>query len=79
MMSIQEIQDIVSGVEEKLGWVFFPDEIEDVLQYTIRKAALNRKGDDYIPILFENELRDSVMREKINYMGRKNLCARSAT
>lgn len=79
MMSQDEIQSIASGVEEKLGWVFTPEEVEDVLKYTVRKATLNHKGEDYIPILFENELRDSVMRAAINYMGRKNLCARNAT
>lgn len=78
-MSADEIQSIVSGVEEKLGWVFDPEDIENVLEHTIRKAALNHKGEDYIPILFENELRDSVMREVINYMGRKNRCAANAT
>lgn len=77
-MSTDEIQSIVSGVEEKLGWVFDPEDIENVLEHTIRKAALNHKGEDYIPILFENELRDSGMREAINYIGRMNRCVRYA-
>lgn len=79
MINQEEVQKIVLGVEENLGWEFTEKEVEDVLKYTIRKAELNHKDDSYIPILFENELRDAVMREVINYMGRGNLCARSAT
>lgn len=78
-MSADEIQSIVLGVEEKLGWEFSQEEVDKILKYTIRKATLNHKGEDYIPILFENELRDSVMREVINYMGRKNRCVANAT
>lgn len=79
MIRQEKIREIVFRVEEKFGWEFSPEEIDNVLKHTIRKAALNHKEESYIPILFENELQDSVMREVINYMGRKNLCARSAT
>lgn len=78
-MSELEIQSIVSGVEKKLGWAFDPNEVDSILAYTKRKADLNGKGPDYVPILFENELRDFVMREVINYIGRENRCALSAT
>lgn len=79
MIRQEEIQEIVFRVEEKLGWEFSLEEIDGVLKHTIRKVVLNHKEESYVPILFENELRDSAMREAINYMGRKNLCAKSAT
>ena len=53
------------------------DDIAEIIRYTVRKADLNHKDADYVPLLFENELRDHVMRERINEMGRRNLCARS--
>lgn len=77
-MSRQEIQEIVSGVEEKLGWIFVPEEVECVLQYTIHKSAMLQKSNDYIPILFENELRDLVIRAEINHLRRKNICVQNA-
>jgi hypothetical protein len=77
-MNQGETERIVLEVENKTGWVFMPEEVQEILAYTIRKAVLNNKSEEYIPILFENELRDAVMRDYINLMGRKNLCAKSA-
>ena len=62
----------VEEVEAKVGYEFSEDEVLDVLAYTVRKCEINGKGEDYIPILFENELRDFVMREAINYFGYLN-------
>lgn len=76
-MSEEEAQKIVSGVENKLGWKFDSKEVDSILAFTQRKADLNGKGSDYVPILFENELRDFVMRMIVNYTGRKNRCASS--
>ena len=59
--------------------LFRLEDIHTALQYTERKAKLNGKGDDYIPVLFENELRDFVMREIINTRGRMNKCVIPAT
>ena len=61
-MSAEKIRNIVLGLEEKLGLEFTPDEVDRILKHTIRKAALNHKGEDYIPILFENELQDAAIR-----------------
>lgn len=76
-MSPKEIQRIVFRVEAKTGWTFSLQEMWEILMYTKRKAALNRKDEEYVPILFENELRDFVMRKVINDRGRKNECVRS--
>lgn len=72
------IDDIVSEVEEKTGYIFDEAEVRDVFAYTVRKCEINRKGPDYIPILFENELRDYLMRAYINMRGKQNRRARLA-
>ena len=67
-----ELVDIVESVEKKTGWKFCPKEVHDILRHTIRKCELNGKGEDYIPVLFENELRDYLMRLVINARGAMN-------
>lgn len=66
-----ELAEIVAEVQEKTEYIFCPVEIADILAYTHRKCEINGKGEDYIPILFENELRDYLMREAINFMSMK--------
>lgn len=68
---------IVESVENETGWIFEPHEAEETLRYTIRKAELNGEDTDYIFILFRSELKDKIMRDKINCVGRMNLCAQS--
>ena len=77
-MNKDEIQNIVSDVEHKTGWKFEPKEIDSILSFTKRKVELNGKGDGYIPILFENELRDFVMRKIVNRLGSANRCVSSS-
>lgn len=77
-MSSDEIRRIVVGVEANTGWTFRYKDVCEILQYTERKARQNGKGQDYVPILFENELRDFVTRSVINAKGRLNECARFA-
>lgn len=75
---IEELVDILFDVQHRLRYTFDLTDVFNILRYTIRKCEVNGKGEDYVPILFENELRDFVMREEINRRGRMNLCARSA-
>ena len=63
---------IVKQVEDKTGYMFDESEVRDILAYTVRKCEINAKGPDYIPILFENELCDYLMRSYINIRGEKN-------
>lgn len=77
-MSSDEIRRIVVGVEAKTGWTFRYKDVCEILQYTEQKARQNGKGQDYVPILFENELRDFMTRSIINAKGRLNECARFA-
>lgn len=71
--------DVLYQVQREVRYIFSFDEVYGTAVQTKRKVDLNGKGDDYVPILFENELRDLVMRNRINLLGRLNECAKSAT
>lgn len=60
------LTDIVLDVRRETGYRFDVMEVFDILKHSIRKAELNDKGEDYLPILFRNELEDHVMRQRIN-------------
>lgn len=76
-LNAEELGGIVVDVQNETGYWFDVYDVARIAQHTVRKAEMNGKDETYVPILFENELRDHVMRERINEMGRKNLCARS--
>lgn len=76
-LNCDALADIVFDVQRREGYQFELEDIVEIVQHTVRKADLNHKDESYVPILFENELRDHVMRERINEIGRRNLCARS--
>lgn len=61
--------DVLYQIQREVGYTFSFDEVYGTAVQTRRKADLNRKGDDYVPILFKNELRDLVMRNRINLLG----------
>lgn len=67
-----ELAEIVAKVQEQTGYIFCPVETADILAYTHRKCEINGKGEDYVPILFENELTDYLMRGAINFLGMQN-------
>ena len=70
--------DVLYQVQREVGYTFSFDEVYATAVQTRRKVDLNGKDDDYVPILFENELRDLVMRSRINLLGRLNECAKFA-
>lgn len=78
MLDFDALADIVFDVQHSEGYRFELEDIVDIIQHTVRKADLNHRDESYVPILFESELRDHVMRERINEMRRNDLCARSA-
>ena len=43
-----------------------------MLTYAKRKCELNHKPDEYLPLLYENELTDYFMRLAINLRGEMN-------
>lgn len=69
---VTEIVEIAVKTAERIGYDFAPEEVESVLRFTERKLEINGKGDDYLPILFENELEDYVKRRAINFIGFMN-------
>lgn len=69
------MNEIAHRVESGLNTAFSPSELESTRCITVRKMELNRKDDDYFPILFENELRDLYTRKIINLLGGMNLCS----
>lgn len=65
--------------ERKLGFSIPDDVAIEVFDYTMRKLEVIKKPIEYLPVLFENELRDHYMRLAINLRGAMNRCATSAT
>lgn len=58
--------------ERILGLSFPPGDLYWLANHTVRKWENMDYGEDYLPILFENELRDYLMRREINAVGRMN-------
>ena len=75
----EELMCIVRDVQDRIEYIFATEEIWDILLYTKRKCEINGEGMAYIPILFENELRDYVVRKAITRAGGRNRCMKSAT
>lgn len=71
-LSADELVNIVYSVQRQAGYRFDLMEVFEVIRHTVRKAELNGKSENYIPILLENELRDFVMRKRINERGKLN-------
>ena len=69
---VDKLVEIAIETSARIGYCFTKEEIKSVLEYTERKLALNRKGDDYLPILFESELEDYARRTAINILGGMN-------
>lgn len=68
-MCLLELVNAKKAAEENIG-IEIPDEVASgVLDYSIRKCEVAGKGLDYLPLLFENELRDYYMRLAINLKG----------
>lgn len=67
-----ELVDAVLTAERRTGRKFDLSVVFEVLRYSIRKLDYIGKDMDYLPLLFENELRDHAMREEINKKGAEN-------
>lgn len=76
-LNTEELGNIIVDVQNETGFWFDVDDMVAIMQHAIRKADLNGKDEEYVPLLFRNELEDHVMRERINAIRRRNLCARS--
>lgn len=72
-LNTEELGNIIVDVQNETGFWFDVDDMVAIMQHTVRKADLNGKDEEYVPLLFRNELEDYVMRERINAIGRRNL------
>ena len=70
----EKLVGILEDVEHRHQVRFDPLEWGKILHHTIRKVKANGKGEDYIPVLFENELEDHLMRQEINRNGGGSGC-----
>lgn len=52
----EQLKNIVTKIQEETGYLFSEKEIADVVAYSERKCQLNKKGEEYVPIMFESEL-----------------------
>ena len=68
----QKILEARQSAERTLGFAIDDDVAEEVLAYAKRKCELNHKPDDYLPLLYENELTDYFMRRYVNMRGEMN-------
>lgn len=75
----QKILEARQSAERTLGFAIDDDVAEEVLAYAKRKCELNHKPDDYLPLLYENELTDYFMRLYINLRGDLNHVRRMQT
>ncbi len=69
-----QIINIVHAVEEEKHIHFEPDEVGEVLAYTMKKLVYLRKGPDYFPLLFKCELGNHAMWAGIKAIGEMNRC-----
>ena len=71
-MCLLDLAKAKTAAEEHLGFEIPEDVAGQVLAYSCRKCMVNGKGTDYLPVLYENELRDYYMRLSINLKGAMN-------
>lgn len=67
-----ELVDAVRTAELRTGSKFDIGVVYEVLKYSIGKLSCIGKGMDYLPLRFDNELRDHAMREAVNRKGAEN-------
>lgn len=67
-----EILKARESAERTLGFAIDDETAEEVLAYAKRKCELNHKPDEYLPLLYENEMTDYFMRLAINLRGEMN-------
>ncbi len=70
--------DIVKRVENETGYKLALHEISETFMYSLRKCKLNGKGVDYLPIMFESELRDYIAGVSITALGMINMITKNS-
>lgn len=57
--------------EEQVGRTLSEEEFSEVLAYTRHKSAVTGNGEDYVPLLLYDEIRNYCFRETINAISHK--------
>lgn len=52
--------------EDAVGKTLAENEFQQILSYTRHKAGLNGKGEDYVPLMLYDEIRNYVFEERFN-------------
>jgi len=68
-----ELSKIVEKTTEDTGYEFGDSELKEILGFTYRKCHLNQKDGDYVSILFEDELKDYLMRKTVEVVSNVNV------
>lgn len=74
-----EMADILFRVQRETGYTFTVEEAYSAMSLTVREAEISGKGDGYVPILLEKELRGLAMRKQIDCVGRVAKCVKCVT
>ena len=53
---LTQCRETVAEAEKRYDYQYSSEQLEKCMRYTIRKARLNDKPDDYIPLLFKDEI-----------------------
>lgn len=77
-MKEMEAFNLVERVQREFNTTFTIQEIVNITWLAKRKCEINKKGEDYIPLMLENELRNLAMRNIINGSGGADKCVRYA-
>lgn len=56
------------NAEKKIGFELLEKDAQEILEYTKRKLKVIKKEDDYLPILYEQTIVDTVTRRVFNYI-----------
>lgn len=73
---MRRLEAAKEAAEAKLGFEIPSEVAAEVLEYSIHKCEVIGKDDDYLPLLFENELWGYYMMMAINLRGCENSAQR---
>lgn len=75
----KKLGEIIDTVQADEMYQFSLADVIEIATLTRRKLEINGRCEDYLYLLFENELHDFVMRKRINMNWRNEPCVRTAT
>lgn len=73
---MDELDKIVDEAERKYGVFFCEDEIRQFVADVVAKCERIGKGEEYLPVLFQCELKNKIFADMINSAGLANMLAK---